>query len=385
VRSQVFHKGNIHDVDWKQITQGTQIREYLEPLIHKGSAAYVSNSNHEVQLLIAGEHAFPLLIGDANGGKKYSYVVSNLCQYFDYVSDEILRGNTYGRFTRFVARYLMPLARALAMGNGMEQTVFVNNWLFSSNLYPNCSNIDWKEVLNTLQTTFPDRAIMFRSIDEKALSEVKHKLEGMGCDALSARLLYYLDFKETNLKKKRPYQQDKKRWEKQSDYRHRSIRRLDEGLTHSILEYYSKLYIGKHSRYNPIYSKAMLKNLHKSGILSFEGIFEDDHLQAIQLVWMRNGVATTPFIGYNQEIPSEKGLYRFLNTILTELSAETGVLLNMSSGADKFKKQRGGHPVFEYNMVYFKHLRGYRQWVWKLFVWAGKKYFQPAMLQKACA
>lgn len=383
--SQVFDKRNVDDIDWHQIEQGPEVSVYLEPLIRNGTDAYVSNSQHEVQLLVANRQAFPLVIAGSNYGKTPSYVVSNLCQYFDYVADEIVRSTSYGKTVRFMAQYLIPLARGIAATSGMERTVYVNNWLFSSNLYPNCSGIDWEEVLVTLQRTFPDSAIMFRSVDEKALSKLKLNLEASGCKALSARLLYYLDFKETNLKKKRPYQQDKKRWVKQTDLRHHTLPALDKGTALSILEQYSKLYIGKHSKYNPAYTPLMLQNLHKSGFLNFEGIFEEERLLAIQLVWMRNGVATTPFIGYDQDIPSEKGLYRSLNTILTELSAEAEVLLNMSSGADKFKIQRGGKPTFEYNMVYFKHLKTHRQWVWKFFVWAGKKYFQPAMLQKAQA
>ncbi|MBI1185135.1 hypothetical protein GC194_12745 [bacterium] len=375
----IYSKNTIEQLNWEDFEKGAELKVYLRPLVQNGTNIYATNTHCEVVLVTTDSQIIPVIV--ASGKKNQSYVVSMLGQYFNYSLEEIKKGD-FPKSSKMLASVFFPLGRSIARLLGFEKVVFVNNWLFSSNLHSLLSDNELAELTKLLRSKYKKHAIAYRSVDEKGTPELQRNLLDLGYKGLSARLLYYLDFNETNIKKKRPYQQDLKRWKKQDEYQSEILNELTDSHIDSILQYYSELYIQKHSIYNPAYTKLMIRNLFESKLLHFAAIVKGDTLKAIQLIWLRNAVATTPFIGYDQSEPVENGLYRHLNVQLTQFAQQHKALLNMSSGAGKFKKQRGGIPIFEYNMLYIKHLPPHRKFIWNLMCWAGLKYFQPGMLQK---
>jgi len=53
-----------------------------------------------------------------------------------------------------------------------------------------------------------------------------------------------------------------------------------------------------------------------------------------------------------------------LSTVLFNIARENGHLLNESSGAAQFKRNRGGFAAIEYSAVYDQHLPWYRRLCW---------------------
>ena len=376
---QVFDKNNIDQLNWADFEHGKELESYWKKAVVNGIEYLIKGASQAAGVLAIGNQLLPLVINDGNQTKNQSYVVSNLSQYFDYSREEILKGEKYGKSEKAAAKWLFPIARSAAKFMGFEKVVYVNNWLFSGNLYPEIDTSLLAKAIEKIKLHYPDYAIVFRSIDESGTPNLFEGLKHNGCQSLSARLLYYLDFEETNIKKKRPLQQDIKRWQKQVDFTEKSIEKLDSQTLERVKELYTKLYLDKHSAYNPNYTNEMVDGLFKSGLLNFSGIYLEEELSAIQLIWKRNEVVTTPFIGYDQDLPREQSPYRHMNVVLTQFAQENDCLLNMSSGADAFKKQRGGEPVFEYNMVYYAHLSGFRKLIWKFMIWLGENFIQKQM------
>ena len=94
-----------------------------------------------------------------------------------------------------------------------------------------------------------------------------------------------------------------------------------------------------------------------SGAMSFYGLKDEkNEWQAIIGFFIRNGIMTTPIVGYNIKLPQSLGLYRRLIAIVLIEAKKRNVDLNLSSGASNFKILRGGKPYIEYTAIYYRHL-----------------------------
>jgi len=82
--------------------------------------------------------------------------------------------------------------------------------------------------------------------------------------------------------------------------------------------------------------------------------------------FVRNGVMTQPFFGYDTTLPQKIGLYRLLTMVTLLEGMEHGLMVHASAGVGPFKKLRGGMPVIEYNAVYDRHLPLGRRLPWSV-------------------
>ena len=69
-----------------------------------------------------------------------------------------------------------------------------------------------------------------------------------------------------------------------------------------------------------------------------------------------DGIVTAPIVGYDTSLDSRFGLYRLLMTLTFQFAMQSGLRLNLSSGAAHFKRLRGGRPQIEYSAIYDRHL-----------------------------
>src|SRR5690606_9491050 len=117
------------------------------------------------------------------------------------------------------------------------------------------------------------------------------------------------------------------------------------------------LYVGKYSRFNPVYGEGFLRAWHRAGLLHFPGHRDGEgRLQAIAGVFGHGRVVTTPILGYDTGLPRELGLYRLAAINVYRHAAAHGLEVNLSAGAAGFKRLRGGRPAIEYSAVYARHL-----------------------------
>jgi hypothetical protein len=133
-----------------------------------------------------------------------------------------------------------------------------------------------------------------------------------------------------------------------------------------IVELYNALYLTKYSLNNPMFNERFMRLALRRGNLRLVVLQKDGRIDAVLGYFCRNGVMTTPVFGYDTTLPQEVGLYRMLSVVLFHIARENRHLLNASSGAAEFKRNRGAVGVIEYSAVYDKHLPFHRRLCWSV-------------------
>ena len=376
----IFESHSIDSLDWTSVMNGQILKGFYEPILQNSSKIYVKNSDHVVSLLQVGDKVYPLSLGKRSVGGT-CYLFSFLSQYVDYTREEILTGEKYSNSQKLIVNFFFPALKILGSWLGMEKVVFINNFFLATNLYEGSTEVGREMVIKYLKRYYPERAIAFRSVNDATDVKLLNDLTRQGGLPLACRQLYVLDPKNGIYKKKRPFIQDRKLWEKTNDLHWERANDLSKMETFKALEFYKELYLKKYSALNPDYTGEFLhKSLHAK-TLHYYLLRENENNMpvAIQAIAKSGEVICTPFIGYDQSQPKERGLYRIMNQQLTSLAVEEEKILNMSSGAASFKKQRGGIPCFDYHVVFVDHLSWRQQWIWKRIYAYSESSIKPTM------
>ena len=380
---EVYGKTNIDELDWENVLDGDQLKHFYLPLIKEGTAKYILNSNNNFYLLKFNQHLLPIVEGNASSGG-ITYLASFVSQFIDYTREEVLKDKKYSTVHKQFVKHTFSVLKSLLKFINADKVIFVNNFFLSTNLYGDISNFDLKEITFQLTQYFPEHSIIFRSVNEKTDKDWFQVLKSLYYEPVVCRQLYMLDVEKGKYKKKRPYTIDKKFAEANEEYEWfegRAPLSLQE--ISAAKDYYKDLYIDKYSAFNPLYTDEFIDVTSKSGLLRYYFLRskENQSIKAVQAVSTCNKIITTPFIGYDQTLPKDKGLYRLMNYKLMQQAIELKYTLNMSSGAAEFKRQRGGEPCFEYLMVYADHLSPLRKLFWKLMKRISEKFIKPSMLK----
>ncbi len=375
----IYNSTNLKDLNWQTINQGEKIAPFLATMVAEQSSFFVENTHQEVQLLQIDTHILPLVIAEKYHPQT-TYLSSTLTQYFDLAKEEILMELKGKRSLRAaIAPALLNIMKNIFKGLGFEKVVFVNNFLLSTNLYPTLSEIQIRESTNILKKTFPGHAIVFRSVNEATDNPLLNTLLSEGAKPIISRPILMLDPKEQTYQKKRMFKMDEKLWKKNKTYHWTSHHDLTTQEIAKVKELYEALYREKYSVYNPSYKESLIKVWLESNFMEFKLLRKDEQIVGVTAFLKQNGILTTPFIGYDQSLPIEEGLYRFLNLKLMEESIKEGLTLNMSSGAAHFKRLRGGVTFLEYNVAFFQHLPWYRRLPWKIYHQLSERFAIPTI------
>ncbi len=375
----IYNSTNVKDLDWQTINQGEKIAPFLQMMLAKESDFLVENTKHEVQLLQIDEYALPLVITEKYQPQT-TYLSSTLTQYFDLATEEILMELKGRRSVRaLIAPTILNVMKNIFKGLGFEKVVFINNFLLSTNLYPALSEAQIKESLHVLKKVFPLHTLLFRSVNEATDTSLLNALRSEGAKPIISRPILMLDPSAKTYQKKRMFKMDEKLWKKNKTYHWTSTHDLSDQEIERVRGLYEALYREKYSCYNPAYTEALIKIWLESDFMEFKFLRKEEQIVGVTAFLKQNGILTTPFIGYDQNIPLEEGLYRFLNLKLMEESIQEGLMLNMSSGAAHFKRLRGGTTFLEYNVVFFKHLPWYRHLPWKIYYQLSERFAIPTI------
>lgn len=359
-------------------------KRFFKRFLEGGSRAYIENSNSESALIKHENALIPLTLSPNNVLRNQDYITSFIAQYLLYTKEEVLKGDKYSKGLKRGVKISVPVLQQFLSILKFNKIVWVNNQLTSTSLYEKyVDNINIGELVQLLQKKYDRHSIAFRGVCPATSPVLYDKLLDFGFIPLSGRQVYIFDPSDESYKKKRPFQMDKKLSEKQEKYEWCDLNPDSSEDVERVHDLFSTLYIGKHSKFNPMYTKEFIAEAHRSGYMTFEVLkeIETGVIEAVQGIFENDSIVTTPFIGYNLEKPKKDGLYRLMNYRLMEIAISTGKLLNMSSGADTFKKQRGGKPSFEYHMIYATHLPALRQYAWKQTRRILEQYVQPQMLE----
>lgn len=362
----LFDKQSFGRIDWPKTPEGDYARRFLLPLLRQPVETIVPNISTTVYALALEHTVLPVTVNDAEYGN--SYVCSPYTHYVSYARQELylLKSGT----ARFALAGVLHALGLLLRANRFNRVVHVNNWLLSTNLYPELTAQETDEAIKLLLARFPRHTIIFRSLCRSINGDLIDRLQRQGFRLVPSRQVYL--WQPTGLQAPNA----KARWLLKRDY---SL--LDKNGYEAIgpamltaedmprlAELYRALYLDKYSYYNPQFGEAFLELARSGNLLQLHALRhkESGRLDAVLGYYCRNGIMTTPVFGYDTSLPQEIGLYRMLSAVLLDIATANGHLLHESSGAAQFKRNRGAVAEIEYSAVYDRHLPFDRRASWML-------------------
>lgn len=312
----------------------------------------IGNVDAEVEALRLGGASLPVTVNAPGHGN--AWICSPQTTYGDYALEEIHR---FGH--PWLAKPLSGIARAAVLGMRharLDAAVSVNNWLVSTNSYPDLDAPAIRAIAAAARERWPDHGIWFRSLNPVHNADWLHALQQAGAVLVASRQVYLFDDpaalagRHADLRKDLRLLRRSRMLELPAD-------KLSEADYSRIAELYAMLYLQRYSRLNPDYSAALIRAWHRDGLLRLHGVRGDDGILQGAVGLLRFGdLITSPIVGYDTALPQRLGLYRLLAATVLEQAAATGCQVNLSAGVGHFKRQRGGVATIEYSAVIVDHL-----------------------------
>ncbi|CAN8142307.1 GNAT family N-acetyltransferase [Thiomicrorhabdus sp. 6S2-11] len=335
----------------------------------------IANLYTEMECFHHNMHYYPL----SRNEEEYdnSYICSFYGAYIDYAREELdLIPSAWQRWLLHKASYLAGSWLKMAQIN---QSVCLNNWLFSTNPMCELPSEDLQEITQKLVHQNPFYNLSIRSLNEQHNAKLIQTLKQQGWLLLPARQVYLFS-KDGD-------------WPKRNNVKNdfRLLRKTELTLLNpsehnrehfdEIEACFKQLFIEKHSSLNPQFSAPYLFELHRQHLLEFFSFCDaDGKILATLGVFTHNGIMTAPIVGYDTTAPKNLGLYRLAIAQLLKLAQERNMDVNLSSGAAQFKRNRGGTPIIEYSAIYCRHLTFKQRWMLEQFSRVLNRY-APQFLQ----
>lgn len=328
----------------------------------------IRNVTTTMRLLETDTHLLPVSVNDGDDAADNCYVVSPETTYIGYAKDELTR-IPYPKTAKMLTWLIDGVAQGLAAAQ-LNRLVQINNWLLSTNLYP----VAWRgEALPTITQqlidTYPQHAIVFRSLNRFSNAELLARLRAIGYIAIPSRQVYLFDGRageHAPLLSRHNTRLDAKHLSRMP-YQIVHGSALQEDDFPRLEQLYNLLYLDKYCRLNPQFTADWLRCGQRDGWLELRVLCTATGRIDGVVGWFANeAILTAPIVGYDTSLPKQYGLYRLLTQMCLQEAVQRRCVLNFSSGAAHFKRLRGGQAEIEYSMVYVRHLPFARRFWWQL-------------------
>ena len=363
----------IDSLVWPDTAHARSLKEYLVPLMRSGPKHFIDNADVTMLSLLLDDEVLPLVVGDGKRGN--SCVCSFYSHYVDYAWREL--GKVGNLLARWTLRTGLALLGVLLRICRIDRFVCLNNWLWTTNPCPRLSSQQVAAVTAHLVENFPDRVIVFRSVNRTWHEPFLDALLDNGYFAVASRKIYLLDAAGRGGTLKHNLSEDLDLLE-DSPYAVIGNDELSEADIPRITALYRGLYLGKYPQWNPQFNEKFFELVVKGGMLECRALRRQARIDAFVIFHVRDGIMIPPGIGYDLGLPRDLGLYRQMVALLIREAGKRGVLMNMSAGAGEFKEHRGGVPTVEFDVVYDAHLPLYRRIPWRFL----RFFFSPGMIKK---
>ena len=188
---QLFSRTDLDTLPWPDSEDGAYAASYLAPFLKNGAQPYIRNI-HQTEMLVAlaGGCIFPLTLTRYHPHN--AYTVSPYNHYISYGGSEEVHRLKNPPIEKVIQLLLLPIA-AYFQASRFDQVVYVNNWLLSTNLYPRLDEPAVAALAEHLPHLFPDRAIVFRSVDPYRNPLLFNSLQSRGFKMVLSRQVWYMD------------------------------------------------------------------------------------------------------------------------------------------------------------------------------------------------
>lgn len=361
----LIHAHTLDQVNWSDSPIAQSCKKIWSAVMKNGARHYIKNVDCETKLLTDGDLFLPVVI--PNPKYPNSYICSPYGQYVDYGYREVDIELGERPLVNALSKSAIKVFEKCAPRKHFDKVVFVNNWLVSTNLYPKqISAEQFTKITQLLTKKYPNRAIVFRSISTVLNRDLIPKMEKVGYEKVLSRQIYIVDPKEGIYKKKSAFKKDVKLQRKRTTYQWKGVEDYNEKIWKEVKQLYDQLYIQKYSKINPQFTSAFFRESIQEHWLRYSFLKKEDQIHACLGYLHRNGIMTTPVIGYDFNLPQKEGMYRLIALRITQEGLRNQLIIHRSSGASHFKKLRGAQASSEYNLVYTKHLSKARKLAWQI-------------------
>lgn len=362
IQIRLYDADTIDDLPWPDTKDGQYAKQFLVPFVKRQPSHYINNIQAKYMAVFLDGIVLPISITETQYDN--SYVCSPYTHYVSYAKQELVL--LQNALLRKGLSALIGGLGQLFKASQINKTVHVNNWFVSTNLYPELTPDQLRALHSFLTEQFPDYAIIYRSLNEANHEELMQEFRQFNYKMIASRQIYLVHPSQSasiSSKSRKLLKKDYALIDRHG-YEMLDHDQLSDQDISRILELYNALYLQKYSMYNPQFNEDFIALALKKKILHLKALRKNGRIDAVIGYFCRNGVMTTPLLGYDLSLPREIGLYRMLSALLFYIARENGHLLNRSSGAAHFKRKRGAAAEIEYSAVYDRHLPFPRRLCW---------------------
>lgn len=354
----LYDVSNIDHCPWPKNNDGELAKNFLEPLVKTGVNHYVENIETKYGVLLAFDKVLPITWNEEE------YENSFICSpYSHYVSYSFF---WVDQLKNTLAKSLilpcLKLYSGLMRRGKINKVIMVNNWLLTTNPAPDLTEEQLKELTEFLQKKFPEHAIIFRSITGDMCKDFHFALKESGYQMIPSRYMWLTKGDDESVFKTRIFKSDLK-FIKEKSFEVLDHSNIDEADSKRLHELYKALYIKKYSTLNPQFNENFMRHLIKNRLLHLQVIKDGDEIEGVIGHHCQNGKMISPLFGYDPE-KENKGVYRYLSTLLMLSAQKHKALFNQSAGGGFYKKIRRAYGDMEYTAVYYSHLPFKRRLPW---------------------
>ncbi|MCR8859238.1 MULTISPECIES: hypothetical protein [Bacillus] len=366
---------SLHSIDWTTKRDGAYVRDSFLPLLQNDITAFIENVNTQLFLLEIDDLVLPVTVNHEEF--ENSYVCSPYTHYISYALEELWELKK--PWLEKLLTYPIHIIGSWLRRTNINKVIIVNNWMLSTNLYHSINKQQIEQITNLLVEKFPEHTILFRSLNSELYPTITQALSTVGYNKIMSRSVYLFnpkDYKKMNRKARKDLLNDKSLLKK-SNYEIITNEELTKEDILQIFELYNQLYIEKYSDHNPMFTPAYLWNALQHHLFEIKVIKKEGIIDGVIAYFIRDGVMTTPILGYDTNSDQQQGLYRILSLLITMDSIEKNLICHCSAGAGEFKRNRGAKQQIEYSYIYNDHLPHKQQKVWRILSWILNTCIEP--------
>jgi hypothetical protein len=359
----IYQKENIDELVWEKYENGQKAKDYFYPLMIHSTSTYIRNVQTEVKILAIDHLLIPFTINHQE--YENSYVCSPYNHYITYAKEEVsmLKKPLLEKALKVVIDIVGLVTKLVKI----NQVIYLNNWLISTNLSPSLNENQIERIKNKLLTLYPNHLLGYRSMNECLNKEMIGTFETSGFLKLPSRFVY-ISTPEVLERAKKKVRNTLRR--DQQLLNNPSVEVIGhEDFTREDLQkagnLYRQLYLDKYSYHNPQFTEEYIKKTHETHSLHYMGVKVDGVLEGVMASKIINGVMANPIVGYNTALPLELGLYRMIRFLALQESIKHQRYYHQSAGVGRYKYDRGALGFPEYTMIYCNHLSGSTRIFWK--------------------
>ena len=348
-------------------------RRYVVAMQRDGTSHYIDNVEVDLSLLRVDEQLLPLVATQcdrpADRSRPVAAVASPRSHYADYTREEVAKRHpaTPGWLLGLGFR---PLGAAMGLGE-LDRVVFVNNWLLTTNPVARYTPGQLSAIVDGLATSFPKAAIVFGGLLPRLQPEQFRLFEQAGFRMVRHRQVWIVEDCERALRESGELRRDQQLAERHG-YEVVADSEVIAGEAERLAELYRGLYLGKHSLLNPHFNADFVRLTLGEGLLTYRAFRKEGAIDAFKAWYVRDGVMTGAFVGYDRQKPRKLGLYRQAIALQATEAARLGLQLSWSGGVGEFKRLRGASPHEEYEAVWDRHLSARRRLPWAVLERVGR-------------